>query len=158
MAFLKQTDQDLAKKAPVQALHHLRQAAKAYVAYLPFAGFVVDRAFDVADDVVATHSEEATALITQAYSDILQVVQKGENEHKTGAALQIVSIARRLLGELTALAGKPIVERYGLEEKAEAVKVAAGSLYKEAASKAPEAFGRLKEKVRQTRDLDYERV
>lgn len=150
MAFLRQTDQDLAKRAPIQALHHLRQAAKAYVAYLPGAGFLVDRAFDVADDVVATHSEDATAIISQAYRNILQVVQQGENEHKTSAALQIVSIARRLLKDLTALgvkAGKPISDQLDLEQKAGAVSAAAGSLYQEAISKAPVVFKRLKEKV-----------
>ncbi|KAF8971052.1 hypothetical protein BDZ97DRAFT_1334661 [Flammula alnicola] len=94
------------EKAPSQVLGYLRQAAKAYVSYVPGAGFLVDRTFDAIDDAVDAHTDEANTIIRKAYDDILNVVQRDGNNHKTSSAVEILSITRRLLKELKELGVK----------------------------------------------------
>ncbi|KDR75351.1 hypothetical protein GALMADRAFT_249397 [Galerina marginata CBS 339.88] len=160
MFFLGQTREKLAKEAPSQALAYLRQAAKAYVAFLPGAGFVVDRGFDALGDVVDAHADEANAITKKAYDEILEVVSKDGNDHSTSSAVQIITITRRLVRELTALglkAGKPVSEKLELERRASDVGAAAGAFYQDVKSKTPvafQAFEQLKDKVKKAPKSD----
>ncbi|KAF9559872.1 hypothetical protein CPC08DRAFT_723654 [Agrocybe pediades] len=114
MALMSVSKERLAERAPKQALDSLRQAAKAYVAFFPGAGFLVDRSFDAVDGVVEEHGQEATSIIMKAYDDMLEIMQKGGNDHKASSAMEVISVARRLVQELSALglkAGQPYAER-----------------------------------------------
>ena len=128
-------------KIPSHALNYLREAAKAYVAYIPGAGFLVDRTFDRLDETVDAHAEEANAIIGQAYTDIVQIVQQGGNRHETFSVLEILSVCRRLVKELGALglkAGQPLAERLELDKKMAAVSASASSLVETVKAKSPE--------------------
>jgi len=151
MAFMSTSREQLAKTAPRQALESLRHAAKAYVAYFPGAGYLVDKSFDAIDNVVEEHGSEATAIIMKAYDDMLDVIQKGGNEHKASSAWELVSVTRRLTEELSALgakAGQHYVVKYDLEQRVDTVKAGVGSVAEKIKSKTPIVIESLKDKVR----------
>jgi hypothetical protein len=112
ISFLGQAKVELNNNtAPSQVLGYLRQAAKAYVAFLPGAGFIVDRCFDTISQTVDTHAEEANAILNKAYIDIFKVVMKGGNENRMGSAIDILAITGTLLQDMKGLgikAGQPI--------------------------------------------------
>ncbi|PPQ89503.1 hypothetical protein CVT25_012175 [Psilocybe cyanescens] len=151
MAWLGQTRENLAKDAPAQALKYLREAAKAYVGSIPFAGFLLDKAFDAIGDVVQPHSEEANAIIWRAYEDISTIIQEKGNEHRTDGAWRIVSVTRRLLNELTALglkAGQPLSDKLELERRAANAGARASAMYQAVKSSTPSVVENMKEKVK----------
>ena len=101
MRSLGQARDQLNKNAPPSlVLGYLRQAAKTYVAIYPGAGFLVDIAFNVIDQTVDTHAEEANAILNKVYTDILRIVKKGGNEHRMGSFFDILAIARNPLKDI----------------------------------------------------------
>jgi len=92
---------------PSLILAFLRQAAKAYVAFLPGTGFLVDIIFNAIDQAVDTHAKEANSILNEAlnkaYIDFLRVVKKAGDEHRMGSAVDILAIARNLLKDMKAL-------------------------------------------------------
>ncbi|KAJ3518124.1 hypothetical protein NLJ89_g41 [Agrocybe chaxingu] len=162
---LKKTKEQLAtEKIPTRALNYLRQAVKAYVAYIPGAGFLVDRAFDSAEEVVGPRADEANAIIAKAYEDVFLVVQTGRNEHRPSSVVQILSICRQLVKDLTALgarAGAPIAERLELEKRMQEIGSSADALVQGAKSKLPEvqqSVEKLGEKVGECVDMGHNTV
>lgn len=112
-------DQMQDHKNPSTILGTIRKAVKAYVAYVPGAGFLVDRTFDQIDETVDAHAEEANVIIGQAYLDILKIVQHGGNNHESHTTFEIMGVCRRLLEDLRVLgvkAGTPIATQLQLEE------------------------------------------
>ena len=93
------------KPAPNVALQYLHKAAKAYLAYIPGAGLVVDLAFRHLDAVVDQHAEQATVYVKQAYSDFLRIVQHGKNKHESHTALEVLALCKRLAEDIGALGG-----------------------------------------------------
>ena len=125
LGFLTDTSAELGKKAPSHVLSHLRQACKAYLAFLPFSGLLLDRGFDALDEIVDAHANQANAIIGAAAADVLAVVQRDGNKHGTGAVVDIWRIMRRLLEDLRTLgekAGAPLAEQLQLERRAEEFK------------------------------------
>jgi len=141
MRFLGQVGDLLGKNsAPSQVLEYLRQAAKAYVAFLPGAGFLVDIGFDSISETVDTHAEEANAILYQAYIDILNVVMKGGDEHRLGSAVDIATITQNLVKDMKGLGIKvaqPISQIIEIEKHAAAVSSAAASALEEIKSRGP---------------------
>lgn len=143
-ALLGKTQEKLAQGAFDQALEYLREAAKAYVAAVPFAAFFVDKAFDAAEDVAAAHSAEAKAIITKAYNDISHIIREQGNEHVIKGAFQVVATARRFLENIQALgskAGQPISERLNLERLASETVARTSATLESVKSRANVAFG-----------------
>ncbi|KDR75350.1 hypothetical protein GALMADRAFT_549584 [Galerina marginata CBS 339.88] len=106
MSLLDQAGEKLAKNAPNLALGYLRSAIKTYLAFVPGAGFAVDKFFDSLGDVVGTHAEEATTIAQKAHRDILDVLQKSGNDRTTTDFNQIVNVTLRLIIELQDLGVK----------------------------------------------------
>lgn len=149
-ALLGQSRENLTKEAQGHALQYLREAAKVYVATIPFAGLLVDKAFDAMGDLVLPHSEEATAIIWRAYDDISAIIQEKGNEHRTDGAWRIISVTRRLLKELTALgfkAGQPISDKLELERRAADARVRASTTYDAMKSGTLSMADKIKDKV-----------
>jgi hypothetical protein len=101
---------------PSLILVFLRQAAKAYVAFLPGVGILVDITFDAIDRAADTHAKEANAIfnkaLNKAYMDILSVVKKAGDEHRMGSAVDILAIARNLLKDMKALGIEVEIEKH----------------------------------------------
>lgn len=100
--YLEETKQQLGSK-PINALSSLRQAAKSYVAIIPFAGILVDKAFDSIDEAVEAHSDEATAIATKTYEDLLDVIAEHDEKAGPRTALKILQILSRDAKEMTAI-------------------------------------------------------
>lgn len=146
MTFLGQTNRELGKEAPSHVLKHLRAACKAYVAYLPGAGFLVDKAFDGIDDAVDTHTLEANDIIAEAYQNVLAVVSRNRDAPDGKSAVEIMSIARQLAKDLAALglkAGQPLAQNLDLENKSAQLKAASAVAFDVAKSKTAEVSQRL---------------
>lgn len=139
--FLGQARDQLNKDtAPSQVLGYLRQAAKAYVAFLPGAGFLVDRSFDAISQTVDDHAEEANTILNKAYVDILKVVVKGGDENRMGSVVDILAITRNLLKDMKDLgikAGQPISQKLEMEKHAATISTAAISALDEIKSRSP---------------------
>ncbi|KIM45125.1 hypothetical protein M413DRAFT_24379 [Hebeloma cylindrosporum] len=121
-------------------LGDLRQAAKAYVAFLPGAGFLVDRSFDAISQTVDDHAEEANTILNKAYVDILKVVVKGGDENRMGSVVDILAITRNLLKDMKDLgikAGQPISQKLEMEKHAATISTAAISALDEIKSRRP---------------------
>jgi len=131
MGFLGQAADQLGNNsAPSQVLEYLRQAAKAYVAFLPGAGFLIDIGFNAISQTVDTHAEAANAILDKAYTDILNVVMKGGDEHQIGSAVDIATITRNLVKDMKDLGIKvaqPISQSLEIEKHTVAVGTAAAS-------------------------------
>ncbi|KAF9474583.1 hypothetical protein BDN70DRAFT_884675 [Pholiota conissans] len=141
MALLNQTGSELGKEAPSHVLRHLRGGCKAYVAHLPGAGFLVDKAFDGIDDAVDAHVQEANTLIRDALVKISLIVVKNRNEPTASNAVEIMSIARQLakdLRELGIKAGQPLTQNLDLENKSAQLKEATAAAYDVAKTKSAE--------------------
>lgn len=152
--FLGQAKVQLDKhSAPSQVLGYLRQAAKNYVAFLPGAGWLVDKCFDTINQTVDTHAEEANAILNMAYMDIFKVVMKGGNEHRVGSAIDILAITRTLLKDMKGLgikAGQPISQNLEIEKHAATFSTAATSVLVAIESRRPaiqKSLSDLSEKV-----------
>lgn len=120
MLSLKKTKGELGKEAPSHVLKHLRDACKAYVAYLPLAGILVDMAFDGIDDAVDTHAQAANAIIAEACQNVLAVVSGNRDAPNLKNAFEIMSIAKQLgndLGALGVKVGQPLAQNLDLENK-----------------------------------------
>lgn len=90
MAILMQTRENMKTDSlPSHILGHLRQAAKAYVAYYPGAGIIVDIIFNQIDQTVDLHGEKSWVVINQALSDFFKIVHHGENNHEGHSVLEI---------------------------------------------------------------------
>lgn len=100
--YLEQTKHRLRSK-PADALSSLRQAAKSYVAIIPFAGIFVDKAFDSIDEVVDAHSDEAQAIAAKTYEDLQAVIEGHDDKAGAQTALKILAILRRDAKEITAV-------------------------------------------------------
>ncbi|KAF8198032.1 hypothetical protein BJ912DRAFT_952845 [Pholiota molesta] len=101
--FLAKTRSELGAEAPTHVLRHFRAACKAYLAHLPGAGFLVDRAFDSIDDAVDAHAQEANAIIATACHKVSMIVARKRDAPDGNSAVEIMSIARQLAKDLGAL-------------------------------------------------------
>jgi hypothetical protein len=86
--------------APTQVLWFLRQVAKAYVAFLPGAGFLVDKVFDAINQSADTYAEEANVILNKVYHDFFAVIVKGGNENLIENTRAILAITQRLREEM----------------------------------------------------------
>lgn len=135
MKFLGQVGDLLDKhSAPSLVLEYLQKAAKAYVAFIPGAGFLVDIGFNAISETVDTHAEAANAILYKTYIDILNVVMKGGNEHRIGSVFDIATITQNLVKDMKGLGIKvaqPISQSLEIEKHAAAVRTAAASVLEE---------------------------
>lgn len=123
-------DQLSKKGPPSQVLEYLRQAAKAYVAFFPGAGILVDIGFNAISETVDTHAEETNAILKKAYVDIYNVVMEGGNEHRMGSALEILAVTKNLVKDMKDLGikvGQPILQKLEIEKHAATIGTAATS-------------------------------
>lgn len=96
IVYLDQARDNLAKrKPPSEVLWLLRRAVKSYVAF-PGSNFVVDQVFDVVDDRVDAHGDEANALIATASTQIRDLIQQDGKQH----AVLVLGILRDLMKQL----------------------------------------------------------
>jgi len=96
IGYLDQARDKLSKrKPPSEVLWLLRRAVKSYIAF-PGSNFVVDQVFDVVDDNVDAHGDEANALIATAYTQIRDLIQQDGKQH----AIQILGVLRNLTTQL----------------------------------------------------------
>lgn len=87
--YTKQTRQNLHGHT-AEALMSLRQAAG--VSVLPGAKIVIDRAFSSANDI--SNAEEANVIVSQAYQEIMEIVQRDEKGTSSSAS-KILGVLRR---------------------------------------------------------------
>ena len=102
------------RKPPSEVLWFLRRAVKTYVAF-PGSNFVVDQVFDVVDDKVDAHGDEANALIATAYTQISDLMLQDGKQH----AVQILEISGNLMKQLQPKSleiKQRMAERYEVEK------------------------------------------
>lgn len=72
---------------PNEALDWLRNAAQSYAAFIPGAKSYVDSAFDDLDAIREKHGDEVDKIVSEAYSEMREVLSKGDmslvTAHKT---------------------------------------------------------------------------
>lgn len=138
------------KPSPLAALQYLRQAAKAYLAYIPGSGLLIDAMFNRIDSAVEVHAEEANGIITVAYADMNKIINHDGNRHETHTAMEILAVCKRLaedLGALSVKAARPWVDALELDKKAQAVGAAAGNVIETVKNKSPEWKANLNRKT-----------
>jgi HPt (histidine-containing phosphotransfer) domain-containing protein len=144
--FLAKTRSELGAEAPTHVLRHFRAACKAYLAHLPGAGFLVDRAFDSIDDAVDAHAQEANAIIATACHKVSMIVARKRDAPDGNSAVEIMSIARQLAKDLGALgvkAGQPLAQNLDLENRSAQLKAASTAAFDMAKSKSAEVSQKL---------------
>ena len=113
IVYLDQAQDKLSeRKPPSQVLWLLRRAVKSYIAF-PGSNFVVDQIFDVVDDKVDAHGDEANALIATAYTQVRDLIQQD------GGKVQILEVVRNLTKQLQSkkLGLKEIAEKYEVDKR-----------------------------------------
>ncbi|KAJ7594712.1 hypothetical protein C8J56DRAFT_927460 [Mycena floridula] len=88
---------------PNAALAYLRSVAKGCVGIVPGSGFLVDQLFDKVDKVYETHQETASAIILQAYSEVVALEKTGD---KWQTYTRVAQILNRMTSEILALGYK----------------------------------------------------
>jgi len=117
------------KPAPNIALQYLRKAAKAYLAYFPGSGIIIDLTFNRLDAIVDQHAEQATEYVKHAYSQFQRVVQHGKNKHESHTALEVLALCKRLAEDLGTLGGVNIPIGNIIERAAAPIGAVVGGIF-----------------------------
>ncbi|KAF8333624.1 uncharacterized protein EI90DRAFT_3121971 [Cantharellus anzutake] len=110
------------------ALSHLRSVAKAYVAIVPGAGYIINIAFDSLEEVSELYRDEANNIVLEAAEEMRKLLKGAPLDVTT--AHKVLRIFQKRGDQLSALASKaggdflePFIERgvNGAQEKARGV-------------------------------------
>ncbi|KAF2016213.1 hypothetical protein BU24DRAFT_422562 [Aaosphaeria arxii CBS 175.79] len=104
---------------PNEALQWLRQTATSYAMFIPGARAYVDAAFNDIDAIRAKHGDEVDKIVSDAYSELRNIAQKGDLSLLTAQkAWNVIIKHLGRIGDLTGDAAQQIMDNHPqLKEK-----------------------------------------